>query len=235
MQEDTVPSDSASFDLYPVLCWSAIGPVLVLIFILYCGLLFTPKPPKWFSKVMEDQDQDQDLTGKRVIVTGLASRPELNGRVGIARIFDSRAAPQGRYVVELDHGETKCFKLQRQNLTLCKDQCPATTPDQSPEVATREAGAPGDETGAPGEPGDVGGAESRGARGGGDMDRHKPTPADAVHDGLPSSASPSPSTSTGSSISGGGASGKGGKKSKGQSANKLPVTIPAMSPASDNL
>ena len=54
------------------------------------------------------------LVGKRVVVNGMISKPELNGRGGTAISFDDG---KGRYSVRLDSGETLAIKsnnLQQQ-------------------------------------------------------------------------------------------------------------------------
>ena len=52
------------------------------------------------------------LTGKRVVVCDLSSRPEYNGRTGIAGAFDASAQ---RYAVELD-GSGVCVRVRPVNL-----------------------------------------------------------------------------------------------------------------------
>ena len=50
---------------------------------------------------------DEEFVGKRVIVEGLASKPELNGSKGIATAFDDA---KGRYNVWLDSGAQMALK-----------------------------------------------------------------------------------------------------------------------------
>lgn len=49
------------------------------------------------------------LVGKRVLLTGLGARPELNGQSGIAESFNRDT---GRYVIELSSGEIVAIKPQ---------------------------------------------------------------------------------------------------------------------------
>jgi hypothetical protein len=57
------------------------------------------------------QKQETQLLGKRVIIKGLAAKPELNGRIGTAVSFDD---DKGRYSVELH--ETSSFMIKPANL-----------------------------------------------------------------------------------------------------------------------
>ena len=50
---------------------------------------------------------DEEFVGKRVIVEGLASKPELNGSKGIATAFDDA---KGRYNVKMDAGGIMALK-----------------------------------------------------------------------------------------------------------------------------
>ena len=50
---------------------------------------------------------DEEHVGKRVIVEGLASKPELNGSRGVATSFDDA---KGRYNVQLDDGGQMALK-----------------------------------------------------------------------------------------------------------------------------
>ena len=47
------------------------------------------------------------LVGRKVSISGLASRPELNGAKGVAIAFDDA---KGRYTVRLDSGENCSLK-----------------------------------------------------------------------------------------------------------------------------
>jgi hypothetical protein len=55
---------------------------------------------------------DAPLLGKRVVVSGIRAKPELNGRIGFAGSFDDAA---GRYVVSLEDGRGS-FKVKPDNL-----------------------------------------------------------------------------------------------------------------------
>ncbi len=57
---------------------------------------------------------DAPLLGKRVVVSGIRAKPELNGRIGIAGTFDDAA---GRYVVSLEDGGGS-FKVKPDNLAI---------------------------------------------------------------------------------------------------------------------
>ena len=64
--------------------------------------------------VADPKRMSAPLVGKRVVVNGLSSKPELNGRGGTAISFDDG---KGRYSVRLDSGETLALKpnnLQQQ-------------------------------------------------------------------------------------------------------------------------
>ena len=71
-----------------------------------------------------------NLLGKRVEVSGLQSRPELNGQIGLATRFQSDAQ---RYTVELPHGR---FNVQPKNLRDCE---PHRTIEGSEAVVTTVA------------------------------------------------------------------------------------------------
>lgn len=78
------------------------------------------------------------LVGKRVVISGLASKPELNGVHGYALAYD---AERGRYVVVLD-GQTdgQTLSLQPKNLTAGEGEEGAAPPaqPQGADAPTRE-------------------------------------------------------------------------------------------------
>ena len=72
--------------------------------------------------------------GKRVVINGLAAKPELNGRTGTVLSFDDA---EGRYFVELDlsHDETSTsFTIKPCNLTVSGQQEQAASDDGNSEV-----------------------------------------------------------------------------------------------------
>jgi hypothetical protein len=62
--------------------------------------------------------EDAIVAGSEVTLVGLASRPELNGKVGVVRSFDNDS---GRYAVEVE-GESKAMSIKPGNLELLLDQ-----------------------------------------------------------------------------------------------------------------
>lgn len=92
---------------------------------------------------------DDSWEGRRVLVTGVQARPELNGRIGTARAFD---VTKGRVPVILDDSGGDGILLRRSNLVSAADDFESTfeigQEGGGREVGGREVG--GGEAGASG-------------------------------------------------------------------------------------
>ena len=67
----------------------------------------TPKPQSCHvdtaERKTEDKEQEKQLLGRLVVISGLLAKPELNGRTGTAMSYDD---DKGRYCVKLDQTST---------------------------------------------------------------------------------------------------------------------------------